>query len=127
MSTASLTLKRTGWFYMKKSDDLSYIKDIIDAIDRINIYTEGVTKSTFFEHLMMQDATMHQIEIIGEASNQISDTFRDVHPDLPWMEMRAIRNKIVHDYRGIELEIIWDTVKNNLPGLKDQIKSLLES
>ncbi|MGD8405002.1 MAG: DUF86 domain-containing protein [Anaerolineales bacterium] len=112
---------------MKKSDDLSYIKDIIDAIDRINIYTEGVTKSTFFEHLMMQDATMHQIEIIGEASNQISDTFRDVHPDLPWMEMRAIRNKIVHDYRGIELEIIWDTVKNNLPGLKDQIKSLLES
>jgi len=110
---------------MKKSDDLSYIKDIIDAIDRINIYTEGVTKSKFFEHLMMQDAVIHQIEIIGEASNQISDTFRDEHPDLPWMEMRAIRNKIVHDYRGIELEIIWDTVNNNLPGLHDQIISLL--
>jgi uncharacterized protein with HEPN domain len=88
---------------------------------------QGVSKNTFFEHLMMQDAVMHQIEIIGEASNQISDLFRDQHPDLPWMEMRAIRNKIVHDYRGIELEIIWDTVKNNLPGLKDQIKSLLES
>jgi len=74
---------------------------------------------------MMQDAVMHQIEIIGEASNQISDTFRDNHPDLPWMEMRAIRNKIVHDYRGIELEIIWDTVKNNLPTLQMQVKRLL--
>lgn len=110
---------------MRKSDDLSYIKDIIDAIDRINFYTEGVTKNTFFEHLMMQDAVMHQVEIIGEASNQISDTFRDEHPDLPWMEMRAIRNKIVHDYRGIELEIIWDTVQNNLPPLRKQVKRLL--
>jgi uncharacterized protein with HEPN domain len=110
---------------MKKSDDLSYIKDILGAIDRINTYVQGVSKSTFFEYLMMQDAVMHQIEIIGEASNQISDSFRDQYPELPWMEMRAIRNKIVHDYRGIELEIIWDTVQNNLPGLHDQIKRLL--
>lgn len=110
---------------MKKSDDLSYMKDIIDAIDRINIYTEGVNRSTFFEHLMMQDAVMHQIEIIGEASNRISDIFQELHPELPWMEMRAIRNKIVHDYRGIELEIIWDTVKNNLPPLQRQVKHLL--
>ncbi len=110
---------------MKKSDDLSYIKDILGAIDRINFYIQGVSKTTFFEHLMMQDAVMHQIEIIGEASNQISDTFRDNHPDLPWMEMRAIRNKIVHDYHGIELEIIWDTANNNLPPLQKQIKHLL--
>ncbi len=51
---------------------------------------------------------------------------RDEHPELPWIQMRAIRNKIVHDYRGIEIEIIWDTVINNLPGLKTQIERLLE-
>ncbi len=110
---------------MKKSDDLSHIKDIDGAIDRINSYMKGVSKTTFFEHLMMQDAAMHQIEIIGEASNQISEKLRDQHPELPWMEMRAIRNKIVHDYRGIELEIIWDTVQNNLPPLRKQVKRLL--
>jgi len=73
----------------------------------------------------MQDAVMHQIEIIGEASNRISDVFQDENPELPWMQMRAIRNKIVHDYRGIELEIIWDTVINNLPGLKTKVEHLL--
>jgi len=108
-----------------KNDDPSYLKDILDAIDRINTYMQGVSKSTFFEHLMMQDAVMYQIEIIGEASNHISDTFQEENPGLPWMEMRAIRNKIVHDYRGIELEIIWDTVQNNLPSLQKQIKRLL--
>jgi uncharacterized protein with HEPN domain len=74
---------------------------------------------------MMQDAVMHQIEIIGEASNSISDEFRERHSLLPWMQMRAIRNKIVHDYRGINLHIIWDTVLNDLPALKKQVQSLL--
>ena len=110
---------------MKKNEDSLLLNDVLDAIVRIESYIQGVNKDTFFNHLMMQDAVMHQIEIIGEASNRISDTFQDEHPELPWMEMRAIRNKIVHDYRGIELEIIWDTVTNNLPGLKKAVKHLL--
>jgi uncharacterized protein with HEPN domain len=68
---------------------------------------------------------MHQIEIIGEASNSISDEFQDKYSHLPWMQMRAIRNKIVHDYRGINLQIIWDTVKKDLPTLKLQVQELL--
>jgi len=110
---------------MKRNDDLLLLNDVLDAINRIEIYVQGVSKDTFFKHLMMQDAVMHQIEIIGEASNRISDVFQDENPELPWMQMRAIRNKIVHDYRGIELEIIWDTVINNLPGLKTKVEHLL--
>ena len=68
---------------------------------------------------------MHQIEIIGEASNGISEEFQETHSSLPWLQMRAIRNKIVHDYRGINLHIIWDTVKNDLPVLKAQVRGLL--
>jgi len=68
---------------------------------------------------------MHQIEIIGEASNNVSDKFQELHPELPWMFMRAIRNKIVHDYREINLNIIWDTAKNDLPPLKKQVRKLL--
>ena len=75
---------------------------------------------------MMQDAVMHQIEIIGEASNSVSDEFQDQHPELPWMQMRAIRNKIVHDYRELNLDVIWDTAKNDLLALKVQIQNLLD-
>jgi uncharacterized protein with HEPN domain len=110
---------------MKRNDDLLLLNDVLDAIKRIETYVQGVSKDTFFNHLMMQDAVMHQIEIIGEASNHISDSFQEEHPELPWMQMRAIRNKIVHDYRGVELDILWDTVKNNLPDLKVYVQRLL--
>ena len=103
---------------MKKRDDLVFLGDILDAINRIEEYTVRVGKESFLDNSMMQDAVMHQIEIIGEASNNISDEFQEEHPELPWMQMRAIRNKIVHDYREVNLEIIWDTVKNDLPILK---------
>jgi len=110
---------------MKKTDDLTLLGDILDAISRVESYTHGIDKEKFLENLMMQDAVMHQIEIIGEASNGISEGFRETHSSLPWLQMRAIRNKIVHDYRGINLHIIWDTVKNDLPMLKTQVRSLL--
>jgi uncharacterized protein with HEPN domain len=68
---------------------------------------------------------MRQIEIIGEASNSISSEFQEQNDHLPWSEMRAIRNRIVHDYRGINLEIIWDTVKKDLPALKKKVRKFL--
>lgn len=110
---------------MKKSDDLALLGDVLDAIRRIKGYVRGVKKQAFLENLMMQDAVMHQIEIIGEASNSISDEFQEKHSDLPWMQMRAIRNKIVHDYRGINLNIIWETVQNDLPALKEKVRKIL--
>ncbi len=110
---------------MKQSDDLALVGDVLDSIRRIENYTMGVGKESFLENFMMQDAVMYQIEIIGESSNSISDEFQDKHSHLPWMQMRAIRNKIVHDYRGINLHIIWDTVNNDLPALKIQIEKLL--
>lgn len=110
---------------MKQSDDLALLGDVLDSIRRIEGYTTGVSKKTFLENLMMQDAVMHQIEIIGEASNSISDGFQEKHPRLPWMQMRAIRNKIVHDYRGINLQIVWETVQNDLPALKSLVQKLL--
>jgi uncharacterized protein with HEPN domain len=106
-------------------NDLTYIGDMLDAIKRIEDYLRGVSKDAFFKNLMMQDAVMHQIEIIGEASNNVSDEFQDQYPELPWMQMRAIRNKIVHDYRELNLDVIWDTAKNDLPALKTQIQKLL--
>ncbi|MEW5830741.1 MAG: DUF86 domain-containing protein [Chloroflexota bacterium] len=110
---------------MKKYDDLTRLGDILDAIHRIEEYVQGVDKAAFFDHSMMQDAVLHQIEIIGEASNAISDEFQENHQELPWMQMRAIRNKIIHDYREVNLDVIWDTVTNDLPAIKSQVEELL--
>lgn len=104
---------------------LPLLGDVLDAIQRVESYVRGVKKQAFLENLMMQDAVMHQIGIIGEASNDISDEFQEKHLNLPWMQMRAIRNKIVHDYRGINLQIIWETVQNDLPALKEQVRKIL--
>lgn len=110
---------------MRQNRDLIYLGDILDSIGRIESYTAGVGKESFLENFMMQDALMRQIEIIGEASNSISNDFREKHATLPWSQMRAIRNKIVHDYRGINLHVIWETVQNDLPALKKQIQKIL--
>jgi uncharacterized protein with HEPN domain len=110
---------------MKNKIDLTYIGDVLDAIKRIESYLHEVDKEDFLKNHMMQDAVMHQIEIIGEASNNVSDEFQERHPELPWVFMRAVRNKIAHDYREINLNIIWDTAKNDLPPLKKQVRKLL--
>ena len=70
---------------MKKNDDLTLLGDVLDAILRVESYTKAVKKEEFLENLMMQDAVMYQVEIIGEASNSISDSFQEKHPSLPWM------------------------------------------
>lgn len=111
---------------MRQNDNLTYLGDILDSIRRIESYTSGINKENFLENLMMQDAIMHQIEIIGEASNSISDDFQEKHSQLPWSQMRAIRNRIVHDYRGVNLHIIWDTVQNDLPALKEMILRIMQ-
>lgn len=110
---------------MRQNRDLIYLGDILDSIGRIESYTTRVKKSEFMDNFMMQDAVMRQIEIIGEASNCVSDKFQEEHPALPWFQMRGIRNKIVHDYRGINLQVIWETVTNNLPSLKKQVQDIL--
>jgi uncharacterized protein with HEPN domain len=111
---------------MKKPDDIARLGHVYDAICQIETYTSGVEKTAFLNHNMMQDAVMRQIEIIGEASRHISDEFQEKHPELPWFQMRGIRNKIVHDYLEINVDVIWDTVKNDLPALKAQVQKLLE-
>ncbi|MBL8097790.1 MAG: DUF86 domain-containing protein [Anaerolineales bacterium] len=110
---------------MNPDRDRTYLGDILDSIHRIESYLNNVNKESFLENLMMQDAVMRQIEIIGEASNNVSDEFQEKHDHLPWSQMRAIRNKIVHDYRGINVQIIWDTAKNDLPTLKEQVRKFL--
>ena len=108
-----------------KRDDTVYLHHNLDAIDRIEEYTKGMSENEFLGNSMAHDAVVRQIEIIGEAARNISVEFRNKHSKLPWGKMTGIRNKIIHEYFNVNYAIVWDTVQDDLPVLKKSIKKIL--
>jgi uncharacterized protein with HEPN domain len=98
--------------------------DILDAIDRITSYVEGMDYDDFLADRKTQDAVTRNIEIIGEAARALPEDFKERHAEIPWSEIVAMRNVIVHQYFGILPEVVWDVVKNELPTLRSQIAGL---
>ena len=110
---------------MKKNDNV-YLLHILDAIELIEEYTEGMAENEFLSNSMAHDAVVRQIEVIREAARNISDEFRNLHPNVPWGEMIGIRNKIIHEYFNVNFAVVWDTVQDDLPNLQKIIKSILK-
>jgi uncharacterized protein with HEPN domain len=108
-----------------KKDDTVYLRHILDAIGMVEGYTRGLSENEFLSHAMAKDAVVREIEIIGEAANHISDEFQVEHPEIPWMKVIGIRNKIVHEYFNVNFSIVWDTVQDDLPLLKKAVGKLL--
>ena len=110
-----------------KKDVLVFIKHIRDAIETINRFVNGVSQKTFQADKEKQYAVMRAIEIIGEAAKNISPEFRKKYADIPWKEMVGMRDKLIHQYFGVNLERVWLVVKNNLPLLKKRIDEILKA
>ena len=100
------------------------VHDILDAIDRIGSYVEGMDYEDFLTDRKTQDAVTRNIEIIGEAARALPEDFKERHADVPWSEIVAMRNVIVHQYFGILPEVVWDVIKSELPTLRSQIAGL---
>lgn len=100
------------------------LQDILDAIDRVSSYVEGMTYADFLFDRKTQDAVTRNIEIIGEAARSLSAQFKEEHPDIPWEEIVGMRNVIVHEYFGILPDVVWDVIQNELPPLRSQIAKL---
>lgn len=94
------------------------IDDIVEAIDKIERYTSGIDFSTWQNDEKTVDAVIRNLEVIGEASSHLPLEVQEQYKDVPWGMMRGIRNILAHEYFGIDLEIIWKTVKDDLPKLK---------
>ena len=107
-------------------NDAVYLHHILDAINRIQGYIAGVSYDQFLQDSLLQDGVVRQLEIIGEAAKNVSSTFRDARPELPWSQMTGTRNKLIHDYFEVNLFIVWDTVQSDLPPLKQQVERILE-
>lgn len=101
------------------------IEDIINSINKINIYIAKHNIKSFKSSNITIDAVIRNIEIIGEAANHIPFKTRKKYPDIPWEQMRGIRNIIAHEYFGIDIKIVWYTAKKHLPKLKIKLEKLL--
>ena len=108
-----------------KKDNLVYVQDIFDCIGQINEYIGNTDKVTFVNSGMLKDAVIRQFEIIGEASSRLKADFKNKYPDIPWQKTKDLRNLLIHDYDGVDVESLWDFYKNDLPDLKSKIEKLL--
>ncbi len=109
-----------------KKGDTAYLRHILDAISRIEEYTKGIEYEDFMENHLIQDGVIRQIEIIGEATKRLSDEIREKQPNIPWKDMAGMRDKLIHDYLGVDIDAVWDTVERDIPLLKNKLKYLIE-
>ena len=108
-----------------KKDNLVYLRHILDAIYRIEEYTGEVKYEDFMNSNLVQAGVMREIEITGEATKRLTQGFKEKHPDIPWKKMAGMRDKLIHDYLGVDLDAVWDTVEKDIPTLRDKIKDII--
>ncbi|MBU0480926.1 MAG: DUF86 domain-containing protein [Proteobacteria bacterium] len=106
-------------------NDLVYLRHINDAIEKIESYTD-MSKDDFMSTSHWQDATIRNLEIIGEAVKRLSEELKEHNPEIPWRNVAGLRDILIHHYMGVDLETVWNVVKNDLPGLKKIVARVLE-
>ncbi len=111
---------------MSERTDGDYLQDIREAVHRIRTYTDSMTYKHFLADLKTQDAVIRNIEIIGEAAKSLSTKLRESYPDMPWKSMAGVRVRLIHHYFGVNLDIVWTIVTEELPALETQITALLQ-
>lgn len=103
---------------------LDYVDDMILATEKIERFVEGLNRDEFVDDEKTADAVLRNLEVIGEASKLLPEEFREDHPDVPWSAMAGMRDKLIHGYATVDLDIVWTTITEALPELGDQLTAL---
>lgn len=110
---------------MSKRVDRDLLSDMQEAIRRIGNYTEGMAYQTFLEDTRTQDAVIRNLEIIGEAAKRVSTDLQRSYPCIPWKAMAGLRDRLIHHYFGINLDIVWHIATAELPEVAGQLEAIL--
>ena len=106
----------------KQRNELVFLEDIHDSMERISKYVEDTTEDDFDENTEKQDAVIRRIEIIGEASKNTSVATRQMHPEVRWREMAGMRDMVAHNYFGVSMGLVWRVATQDIPELKVEIE-----
>jgi len=110
----------------KTREYIDYLQDIFESLEKGEEFIQGLEFEEFKKDEKTIFATIRALEVIGEATKRIPNSLKNRYPDVPWQEMAGIRDKLIHDYFGVNIEVVWNTVKQDLPGLLPQIKRIIE-
>jgi len=104
-----------------------YLRHILLEAEYLLSASSGLTFEAFSSDETLQRAFVRSLEVIGEATKKVPSDFREDHPDIEWRAMAGMRDRLIHDYFGIDYEIVWDVVRNRIPALQRQVSSLLQA
>ena len=111
---------------MSRRGDVPALKDVLEAIGRIQRYVGGATLAEFLTKTETQDAVVRNLEVIGEAVKNLSSDFREGHEDIDWTRIAGLRDRLIHQYFSVDWDILWSIIQERLPVLKVQITKLLD-
>ena len=101
-----------------------YLRDMIEAADKVLSYTEGLDRAAFVERGLVYDATIRNLELIGEAANRLPDEVRQRRSEIPWRDIIGLRNRLAHGYFGVDDDLLWGVVENEIPVLITALRAL---
>ena len=106
-------------------DSRVYLEDILEATRKIASYTAHLSKAAFLEDEKTFDAVVRNLEVIGEAVKKLPEDIRAQHPTVEWKKIAGLRDILIHEYFGLDSEIVWDIVKNKVPTLSEEVRTMV--
>ena len=112
---------------MSKRNNFLLLNDILEGINNIEEFLQGMTEDEFYADKRTKHAVVRNLEVIGEAANQITNDYKNLHSTVEWREASDLRNRIIHEYAGLDYVLLWEIIHINLPSFKQKIQHLLSA